>query len=98
MARITIPEGEGGDAVQVWSLRPDMGRAVARLSHAAYHQSQLPVREREAARMRIAQLNECKVCLNFRADSVLAQGMTEDFYAHVADFHRDDRYSPQEKL
>ena len=98
MPRIDIPEGDGGDAVQVWMLRPEMGAAVAKLSDAAYNKSIIPTRVREAARMRIAQLNECKVCLNFRADSVLAQGMTEDFYAHVADFHRDDRYTAQEKL
>ena len=98
MARIRIPEGEGGDAVQVWSLQPEMGKAVARFSHAAYHQSQLPVREREAARMRIAQLNQCKVCLNFRAESVVAQGITEDFYAHVSTAHTDERYSERERL
>src|SRR5207302_10976271 len=99
MARIDIPQGEGGDAVQVWSLRPEMGAAVAKLSDAAYNKSILPTRVREAARMRIAQLNECKVCLNFRADSVKDEGTTdEDFYAHVADFHRDDRYSPREKM
>lgn len=99
MPRIDIPEGDGGDAVQVWMLRPEMGAAVAKLSDAAYNKSIIPTRVREAARMRIAQLNECKVCLNFRADSVLAKGETdEDFYAHVADFHRDDRYTPQEKL
>ena len=61
MARIDIPEGEGGDAVQVWSLRPEMARAVAGMSNAAYHKSILPVRVREAARMRIAQLNDCPV-------------------------------------
>lgn len=61
MARIEIPEGEGGDAVQVWTLRPELGRAVGRLSHAAYQQSELPTRVREAARMRIAQLNDCPV-------------------------------------
>ena len=61
VARIDIPEGDGGDAVQIWSLRPEMGKAVARLSQAAYHRSQLPVRVREAARMRIAQLNDCPV-------------------------------------
>ena len=98
MPRIDIPEGEGGDAVQVWMLRPEMGAAVARLSDAAYNKSILPTRVREAARMRIAQLNECKVCLNFRADSVMEQGMTEDFYAHVSTFHDDSRYTPQEKM
>jgi alkylhydroperoxidase family enzyme len=61
VARIDIPEGEGGDAVQVWSLQPDLGKAVGALSHAVYNKSILPVRVREAARMRIAQLNDCPV-------------------------------------
>ena len=61
VARIDIPAGEGGDAVQVWSLRPEMGRAVSKLNQAVYHQSILPVRVREAARMRIAQLNDCPI-------------------------------------
>lgn len=61
MARIDIPEGEGGDAVQVWSLRPEMAKAVVAMTNAAYHKSILPVRVREAARMRIAQLNDCPV-------------------------------------
>ncbi len=60
-----------------------MGAAVNRLVDAAYNKSILPVRVREAARMRIAQLNDCTVCLAFRADTVKAQGLTEDFYCHV---------------
>jgi alkylhydroperoxidase family enzyme len=98
MARIAIPAGEGGDAVQVWRLRPEMGRAVNRLVDAAYNQSILAVRVREAARMRIAQLNQCPVCLTFRAESVVAQGLTEDFYRHVGDHELDEDYSPQERL
>ena len=61
MARIDIPEGEGGDAAQVWLLRPDMAGAVGKMVEAAYHRSRLPVRERELARMRIAQLNDCPI-------------------------------------
>src|SRR6202023_2482267 len=76
MARLDVPEGEGGDAVQVWSLRPEMGAAVNRLVDAAYNKSILPVRVREAARMRIAQLNDCSVCLAFRADKVKAPAST----------------------
>ena len=79
-------------------LRPEMGAAVAKLSDAAYNKSIIPTRVREAARMRIAQLNQCKVCLNFRAESVVAQGITEDFYAHVATAHTDERYSERERL
>jgi alkylhydroperoxidase family enzyme len=54
-----------------------------RLVDAAYNKSILPVRVREAARMRIAQLNECTVCLAFRADKVVEQGLAEDFYRSV---------------
>src|SRR5580704_3836357 len=98
MARLAIPPGEGGDAVQLWTLRPEMGSAVNRLVDAAYNKSILPVRVREAARMRIAQLNECPVCLTFRAASVKDQGVNEDFYAHVADHDTSPQYSEQERL
>jgi alkylhydroperoxidase family enzyme len=97
VARIDIPAGEGGDAVQIWSLQPELSRAVNRLTDAAYNRSILPVRVREAARMRIAELNDCVVCRGFRAESVKAQGLTEDFYAHVAD-HPVGEYSERERL
>ena len=97
MARIQIPAGEGGDAVQMWSLQPELSRAVNRLTDAAYNKSILPVRVREAARMRIAELNDCVVCRTFRAESVKAQGLTEDFYLHVA-AHPVGQYSEQERL
>ena len=61
MARIDIPAGNGGEPVQLWQLRPEMGAGVAAMIDAAYHQSKLPVRVREAARMRIAQLNDCPI-------------------------------------
>src|SRR5579863_1933287 len=98
MARIDIPAGEGGDAVQLWTLRPEMGSAINRLVDAAYNKSILPVRVREAARMRIAQLNDCPVCLTFRAESVKEQGVTEDFYRHVGDHDLLEDYSQQEQL
>ena len=83
MARLEIPAGEGGDAVQIWSLQPELGAAATRFVHAAYHKSILPTRVREAARLRIAQLNDCTVCLAFRADTVKAQGLDEEFYDAV---------------
>jgi AhpD family alkylhydroperoxidase len=98
VARLDIPEGEGGDAVQLWSLRPEMGAAVNRLVDAAYNKSILPVRVREAARMRIAQLNDCSVCLAFRADKVKSQGVTEDFYCHVGTHDGGADFSDQERL
>jgi alkylhydroperoxidase family enzyme len=98
MARLDIPHGEGGDAVQVWSLRPEMGAAVNRLVDAAYNQSILSVRVREAARMRIAQLNDCTVCLAFRADSVKARGVSEDFYGHIGSHDDGEEFSADERL
>ena len=84
--------------MQVWSLRPEMGRAVNRLVDTVYNKSILPVRVREAARMRIAQLNDCAVCLAFRADSVKEKGLTEDFYRHVSEHPSEDLYSTRERL
>lgn len=96
MARLDVPSGEGGDAVQIWSLQPELGRAATRLVDAAYNKSILPVRVREAARMRIAQLNDCTVCLSFRADKVRAQGLDEEFYCAVGS--DDGAFSDQETL
>ena len=97
MARLDVPPGEGGDAVQIWSLQPALGTAAMRLVDAAYNKSILPVRVREAARMRIAQLNECTVCLTFRADTVKEQGLGEDFYCVVGTAQQED-LSEQERL
>jgi alkylhydroperoxidase family enzyme len=98
MARLEVPAGKGGDAVQIWSLQPDLGGAAMQLVDATYNKSILPVRVREAARMRIAQLNECTVCLAFRADKVRSQGLTEDFYCGVGAPGDDADFSPQERL
>ena len=47
--------------------------------------------------MRIAQLNDCTVCLAFRAAKVKSQGLTEDFYCQVGPDDGAD-FSPQERL
>src|ERR1700722_14794905 len=97
MARLDVPAGEGGDAVQIWSLQPELGAPATRFVNAAYNKSILPTRVREAARMRIAQLNDCTVCLAFRADKVRAQGLDEDFYCAVGS-PGDATLSTQEPL
>lgn len=61
MARIDVPEGEGREASRIWQLAPHLGEGLAAMSRAVYERSSLSVREREVARMRIAQLNECHV-------------------------------------
>ena len=61
MARVDIPDGEGKEASRIWQLAPHMGVGLHAMSEAVYEQSSMPIREREVARMRIAQLNECHV-------------------------------------
>ncbi len=61
MARIDVPDGEGLEASRLWAVAPHMGAGVHALGKAVYEHSSLPIREREVARMRIAQLNECTV-------------------------------------
>ncbi len=61
MARIDVPGGDGLEAKRIWQLAPHLGAAMGAMGEAVYVQSSLPVREREVARMRIAQLNECHV-------------------------------------
>lgn len=61
MARIDVPSGQGREASRIWQLAPHLGVGLGAMSAAVYEQSSLPIREREVARMRIAQLNECHV-------------------------------------
>jgi alkylhydroperoxidase family enzyme len=97
MARITIPEGSGGELVQVWSLSPELGAAVGNLSAAVYGDRLVSARVREVARMRIAQINGCNVCLAWRFPEMADRGVTEALYEHVDDPDAGD-YSEQERL
>ena len=61
MARIDVPEGEGKESSRIWALAPHFGKGMSAMASAMYEHSSIPVREREAMRMRIAQLNQCDV-------------------------------------
>jgi alkylhydroperoxidase family enzyme len=65
---IDIPEGK--DAIEyVWGeMVPGIGPAAAKLSLAVYAHATLGLREFEAARLRIAQLNGCLFCLDWRTE------------------------------
>jgi AhpD family alkylhydroperoxidase len=83
MARIEIPEGEGPDIHRVWLHRPAMAVGAGALADAVYEKSELPAREREAARMRVAMRNECQVCLGWRDDRLVDEGVDEQLYGAV---------------
>lgn len=61
MARIDVPEGNGKEANRMFRMAPHLGEGLAAMSTAVYEKASIPVREREAMRMRIAQLNQCHV-------------------------------------
>jgi AhpD family alkylhydroperoxidase len=98
MARIAIPGNPEEEASMIWSLRPEMGGMVDRMVSTVYQRSILPAAEREVARMRIAQLNACNACANFRAPSVLAAGVTEDLYQHLEDAATYPGYTERQRL
>ena len=97
MARINVPEGDGGELVQVWSLSPELGGAVGNLSAAVYGDRLVSPRVREVARMRIAQINGCNVCLQWRFPEMADRGVTEELYAHVGEPEHEE-YSAAERL
>ena len=98
MARIDVPEGPGGEAAMVWSLRPEMASMVQKMITTAYQSSKLPASEREVARMRIAQLNACNACATFRAPSVVDAGVTDETYRHLDDWRTSDEYTERQRL
>lgn len=97
MARLQLPDGDAPEIYRVWMLRPEMGVAVGGLAEAVYEKSALPPRVREAARMRMARINECQVCLGWRIPELAEQGVDEELYAHVEDPEAGD-YSEAERL
>ncbi|WP_375486646.1 carboxymuconolactone decarboxylase family protein [uncultured Mycobacterium sp.] len=98
MARIEVPDGPGGEAAMVWTLRPELGGMVQRMIKGSYQQSILPPEERELARMRIAQINDCIACSDFRAPSVLQAGLAPELYQHVAAYATYPGYTPRQRL
>ncbi|WP_327754647.1 carboxymuconolactone decarboxylase family protein [Sphingobium sp. SJ10-10] len=82
----------------MWSLRPDLGAAAHAFGDALQEGARLPVRIREAARIRIAHINGCIPCSETRLEDMERHGLTEDFYAGVDDPDQRTDYAPREAL
>ena len=93
MARIQIPDGPQVPGRRVFGLRPEMADTVTDMIDAVYHRSMLPAAEREVARLRVAQLNDCSACSTARAQSMLDAGVTDDDYAHLDEWRTWPGYS-----
>ena len=98
MARISFPERGLGEHVDWALLRPEMGMGMGALSEAVYGNTQLALREREAARWTIALINDCVVCQDTRARDAEAGGVDEGFYGEVSDWRSSTAMNEREKL
>ena len=97
MARIELPEGDGPEVVRALSLRPELAQAVATYDRAVWN-SRLDWRLHELVRMRIAQLNECTVCLSWRTPQAVEAGVTEALLLGVHRADGSDDYTAAEKI
>ena len=98
MARIEVPDVGLGEHVD-WSLhRVEMAKGMGALSSAVYENTQLALREREAARWTIALINDCVVCQSTRAKDAETHGVHEGFYAEVANWRQSTELSVRERL
>jgi alkylhydroperoxidase family enzyme len=81
-----------------WALhRPKMAVGMGKLSEAVYGNSQLAVREREAARFTIAMINDCVVCRDTRARDGAEVGADEPFYTEITDWRTATSLSERER-
>lgn len=98
MARIEFPDRGMGEHVD-WSLyRTKMAIGMGALSEAVYGNTQLPVREREAARWTIALINDCAVCRDTRARDGAEAGIDDPFYGEVASWRTSTVLTDRERL
>jgi alkylhydroperoxidase family enzyme len=86
------------DLVGWLAPRPQLARGLGGLSDAVYNSSDLPLRIREIARMRIALDNECEVCRTMRDAQGTAEGIDDAFYDHVLEWRTWPGYSERERI
>lgn len=94
MARIELPSGDLPEVARALTLAPHFIEVVTAYEKAVTS-SRLDPRLHELVRMRIAVINDCTICLNFRNP---ASGATERMLAAVTDYATSNEFSPAERL
>ncbi|XRQ11950.1 carboxymuconolactone decarboxylase family protein [Actinomadura welshii] len=94
---LDIPDGK--DPIQyAWGeMVPGIGPAAANLSLAVYEHTTLGLREFEAARLRIAQINGCLFCLDWRTDRD-GEKVEDGFADAVAAWRTTDAFDTRTRL
>ncbi|MGW4128860.1 carboxymuconolactone decarboxylase family protein [Amycolatopsis japonica] len=94
---IEIPEGKDPIGYVWGEMVPGIGVAASNLSLAVYSHTTLGLREFEAARLRIAQINGCVFCLDWRTerDGVKVE---EEFADAVTEWRTTDAFDERTRL
>jgi alkylhydroperoxidase family enzyme len=94
---IDLPEGKEPIGYVWGEMVPGIGPAAANFSLAVYEHTTLGLREFEAARLRIAQINGCLFCLDWRTerDGVKVE---EGFDAAVTEWRSATALNERERL
>jgi alkylhydroperoxidase family enzyme len=94
---IDIPDGKDPIGYVWGELVPGIGTAAAKASLAVYAHTTLGLHEFEAARLRIAQINGCVFCLDWRTERD-GRKVEESFADAVADWRATDAFDDRTRL
>lgn len=95
--RIDIPEGAEPIAYVWGEMVPGIGPAASAFSLAVYEHTTLGLREFEAARLRVAQINGCLFCLDWRTERD-GEKVEEGFLDAVAQWRTTDAFDERTRL
>jgi alkylhydroperoxidase family enzyme len=93
MARIELPDGDGLEVGRALTLAPHFADVVIGYEKAVARTSLEP-RLHELVRYRIAQLNECTVCLGYRRTD---SGADEELLSQVSGWRTAETFSATER-
>ncbi|MEI7058806.1 carboxymuconolactone decarboxylase family protein [Nocardioides sp. CCNWLW239] len=94
---IDVPEDKDPIAYVWGEMVPGIGPAAAGLSLAVYEHTTLGLREFEAARLRIAQINGCVFCLDWRTERD-GEKVEESFAEAVEEWRTTDAFDDRTRL
>ncbi|NUR28292.1 MAG: carboxymuconolactone decarboxylase family protein [Catenulispora sp.] len=94
---IDVPEGKDPIGYVWGEMVPKIGPAASNFSLAVYEHTILGLREFEAARLRIAQINGCLFCLDWRTERDGAK-VEEGFDQAVAEWRTTDAFDERTRL
>ncbi|MFI1809386.1 carboxymuconolactone decarboxylase family protein [Streptomyces sp. NPDC020422] len=94
---IDIPGGQEPIGYVWGDMVPGIGMAAANFSLSVYSHTTLGLREFEAARLRIAQINGCRFCLDWRTDRD-GEKVEEEFSEAVLAWRTTDAFDERTRL